>query len=93
MYFNYYLCHIIVSDVSYFFIRRQSRPDILSAGEVVLVHSKETFKKQRYPFLTKPTNRGSFHHPAFAVTFKFALILFFVIPIPASPSSYFLGHF
>ena len=36
MYFNYYLSHVIVSDVSGFLIRRQNRPDILSAGEEVV---------------------------------------------------------
>ena len=35
MYFNCYLSHFIVSDVSGFLIRRQNRPDILSAGEEV----------------------------------------------------------
>ena len=35
LYFNYYLSHFIVSDVSGFLIRRQNRPDILSAGEEV----------------------------------------------------------
>ena len=36
MYFNCYLSHFIVSDVSEFLFRRQNRPDILSAGEEVL---------------------------------------------------------
>ena len=35
-YFNCYLSHFIVSDVSGFLIRRQNRPDILSAGEEVV---------------------------------------------------------
>ena len=35
LYFNCYLSHFIVSDVSGFLIRRQNRPNILSAGEEV----------------------------------------------------------
>ena len=39
---NCYLSHFIVSDVYGFLIRRQNRPDILSAGEEVLPMAKQT---------------------------------------------------
>ena len=47
MYFNCYLSHFIVSDVSGFLMRRQNRPDILSAGEEVLLlwYTKREFSK------------------------------------------------
>ena len=72
LYFNCCLSHFIVSDVSGFLIRRQNRPDILSAGEEVSFIF--IYKFIQYSTIKLPdlyfTDIRSLFHPTNQTTFS-----------------------